>query len=81
MTRVAVIGASGHGKKVADALRALGHTMVGYLDTFKAAGTAVGADAVLGSDAEIAELAARHAIEAVVVGIGDNATQIGRAHV
>ena len=79
MTRVAVIGASGHGKKVADALRVLGHTVVGYLDTFKPAGTAVGPDAVLGSDAEIAELAERHAIEAVVVGIGDNATRVAVA--
>ena len=72
MSRVVVAGASGHGKKVADALRALGHTVVGYVDTHKPAGTVAGRDQVLGTEAELADLITRLGVEAAVVGIGDN---------
>ena len=79
MTRVVVAGASGHGKKVADALRALGHDMVGYVDTHKAEGTRIGADRVLGTEADLPGLCSSLGIEAVVVGIGDNAVRLAVA--
>ena len=75
MARVVVAGASGHGKKVVDALLALGHTVVGYVDTFKPVGAPVGAQEVLGTEADLPELCARLRIEAAVVGIGDNAVR------
>jgi sugar O-acyltransferase (sialic acid O-acetyltransferase NeuD family) len=79
MARVVVAGASGHGKKVAEALAALGHTVLGYLDTFKPAGTQVGRHQVLGAEEHLAQLVATHGIEAAVVGIGDNSVRVAMA--
>lgn len=80
MARVVVAGASGHGKKVADALHALGHTVVGFADTFKPEGTSVGGHLVLGSETDLSALCSSHGIDSVVVAIGDNATRIAVAH-
>lgn len=79
MSRVVVAGASGHGKKVVDALVALGHTVVGFVDTFKPEGTPMGGRVVLGAEADLASLCSSHGIESVVVGIGDNATRLAVA--
>lgn len=79
MARVVVVGASGHGRKVADALQQCGHTVVGFIDTHKPAGTAAGAHVVLGAEADLPSLVAQHAIDGVVVGIGDNATRLAVA--
>lgn len=80
MARVVVAGASGHGKKVADALQAMGHSVLGFVDTFKPAGTSVGGLLVLGGEIDFAALCDSHGIEAAVVGIGDNATRLAVAN-
>mgnify|MGYP003384914776 CR=1 FL=1 len=73
MDRVLVIGASGHAKVVLDILekQAL-HQVVGLLDDFKPAGTTLFGYEVVGSVSEVAQLAARHQADGVLVAIGDN---------
>jgi sugar O-acyltransferase (sialic acid O-acetyltransferase NeuD family) len=76
VARVVVVGASGHGKKVAEALLLAGeHTVVGFLDSVKTAGTQWFGLEVLGRDDELVAVAARLQVDAAVVGIGDNAAR------
>ena len=76
MARVVVAGASGHGRKVAQALQAAGHTLVGFIDTHLPMGTElsgfVAGHSVLGSEGDLSRLCEVHGIDAAVVGIGDN---------
>jgi UDP-perosamine 4-acetyltransferase len=74
---VLVVGAGGHAKVCIESLVDAGHTVVG---TVSREGVAVEGFPVpvLGTDAEVAEVAAAHGAEAVFVAVGDNA---GRAAV
>ncbi|MCE9589556.1 MAG: NeuD/PglB/VioB family sugar acetyltransferase [Planctomycetes bacterium] len=64
-----IYGAGGHGRVVADAARAQGWRVVGFLDDLAPAGTAVGESNVLSATQ------VRDARAAVIVGIGDNKTR------
>ncbi len=58
MKRIVFIGAGAHLAVVAEAARLCGHTVVGVLDAGKPVGSVAGTMMVLGSDDEIARLAA-----------------------
>lgn len=76
MARVVVIGASGHGKVVIDALERAGeHVVVGLIDARKPAGAPWYGHTVLGDEAALARLVDELALEGVVVGVGDNAVR------
>ena len=79
MARVVVVGASGHGRKVADALVQSGHTMVGFIDTNKPGGTTVDQWEVLGTEHDLSALLGAHSLDGVVMGIGDNAVRVAVA--
>lgn len=79
MARVVVVGASGHGRKVADALVQSGHTVVGFIDTHKPGGTTVDQWEVLGTERDLAGLSSSHALDGAVMGIGDNAVRVAVA--
>ncbi len=69
---VAVIGGGGHGRVIIDMIEKAGElTLVGVLDA-KPAGAEVPGYSVLGPDSQIASLAEQHALEGVVIAIGDN---------
>jgi sugar O-acyltransferase (sialic acid O-acetyltransferase NeuD family) len=73
MTRLAILGASGHGKVIADAALAAGWQKVDFFDDAWPERTAIGRWAVLGSSAEL--LANLASYQGVVVGIGHCATR------
>ncbi|MCR6636430.1 acetyltransferase [Devosia sp.] len=74
--RVAVVGASGHGRVVADILEMSSFdTMVGYFDDGRSVGDQIGEHLVLGRIEDIREVSGRVRIDRIVVGIGDNATR------
>ena len=73
MSRVLVVGASGHAKVVLDIIEQEGrHEVVGLLDDFKPPETAWYGYQVDGPVANVAELAARRNADGVFVAIGDN---------
>ena len=82
-SRFIVLGAGGHGRVVADLVRCIGHEVVGYADADvrKLGAAADGTDArVVLSQAELlaclrGDRAWRFSVEAVALGIGDNATR------
>ncbi len=65
-----VVGAGGHGKVVADILRAMGRPVAGFLDRSRTPGTVVAGLAVLGDETWLDEHPAR-----VALGVGDNANR------
>lgn len=77
--RYLVWGAGGHGRVVADLVRAVGATVVGFVDRDGPAGEAAdpGADGVVTSEAELRAALARGELpagcDAVVPALGDNA--------
>ena len=76
MSRVVVVGASGHAKVVVDTLEQAGeYEVVGYVDADKPAGTSWYGLPVLGSDADLAAVCRAHRIEGGIVGVGDNAAR------
>lgn len=76
MSRVFVIGASGHAKVVLDILEKQAvHQVVGLLDDFKPVGTVVFGYEVVGSVSEVAQLATRLQADGLLVAIGDNFTR------
>jgi sugar O-acyltransferase (sialic acid O-acetyltransferase NeuD family) len=73
MTNVVVIGASGQGKIAIDALEKAGeHRIVGWIDSFKPAGTVVYGYQVLGTENDLPLLLDRHQIYGGIIGIGVN---------
>lgn len=74
--RLAIIGASGHGRVICDAVeRSLRAHVVGFLDSGKEAGTGCLGLSVLGRVEDIAELARKHGFAACVLALGDNAVR------
>lgn len=74
-----VIGASGHGKVVAEAASAAGFSVIGHLDDVAPTGEPVSGRPRLGSCSALPALAAANAGLAVVLGIGDNAGRLAVA--
>lgn len=73
MSNIVVIGASGQGKIAADALEKAGeHQIIGWIDSFKPAGTVVYGYEILGSEAELPALIDRYEIYGGMMGIGVN---------
>ena len=73
MSRILVIGASGHAKVVLDIFeKQARHQVVGLLDDFKPVGTNWFGYEVVGSVADVAELATRLQADGLFVAIGDN---------
>lgn len=73
MSRVLVVGASGHAKVVLDILEKQGlHQVAGLLDDFKPAGTTVFGYPVLGRVADVLPLATENNADGLFVAIGDN---------
>lgn len=66
MSNVAIIGAGGHGRVVADALMSQGIRVLGYLDPALGIGTEVGGLTVLGDDSWLED----NSEVAVAVGVG-----------
>lgn len=74
--KVVVVGASGQAKIVVDALELAGrYEVVGFVDSFKAAGTPWYGLEVLGSEADLPQLVRQHRLVGGIIGIGDNATR------
>lgn len=71
---IVVIGASGHGRVVADILSQMpGYRVAGFIDGFKEKGTiCFGALTVLGGEQDLPSLMAEQQITGGIVGIGDN---------
>ena len=73
MSRVLVVGASGHAKVVLDIFeKQAQHQVVGLLDDFKPVGTMVFGYEVVGAVADVLPLATRFHADAAFVAIGDN---------
>lgn len=76
MLRLAIVGASGHGKVVLDAVLEEGkHEVIGFLDTSREVGSSFRGREVLGTQEEVRELAHRHGLDGLLVAIGDNWTR------
>ena len=73
MSRILVVGASGHAKVVLDIFEKQGrHQVVGLLDDFKPVGTTMFGYEVVGSVAEVSQLATQLLVDGLFVAIGDN---------
>ncbi len=73
MSRVLVVGASGHAKVVLDIFEKQAmHQVVGLLDDFKPIGTSVFGYEVVGSVADVCRLATELRADCLFVAIGDN---------
>ena len=76
MKRVAIVGASGHGKVVVDILNESASVeLVGFLDPHITVGEIRNGFRVLGTELDILTLRERHQIDACIIGVGDNAVR------
>lgn len=72
--RVLIVGASGHGRVVADAVESTGlHDFIGFVDASYAAGDRT--PRILGSDSDIPRIVDVHKVQGVVIAVGDNWTR------
>ena len=69
---VVILGASGHGKVVAETFRASGVSVLGFLDASKPKGTPWAQSEVLGGDDLLADLLTTHTDLVFFVALGDN---------
>lgn len=68
-----IVGSSGHAKVVIDIVERMErYRIAGLIDDFRPAGEAISGYAVLGKVADIKLLAERHALNGILVAIGDN---------
>lgn len=74
MKRLAILGASGHGKVVADAALLVGWQSVDFFDDAWPRVSSIGPWPVVGTTADLISQAPQH--EGAVVAIGDNATRL-----
>lgn len=70
MTRLAILGASGHGKVVADAALATGYDSVVFFDDAYPGKSQIGIWAVYGTSMDL--MASAKEFDGIIVGIGDN---------
>ncbi len=74
--RIVLVGASGHGRVALDAARCQDRfDLVGWTDTFVAAGTELAGLQVLGKPAELDALAREHRLDGYFLAISDNTTR------
>lgn len=74
--RIVIVGASGHGRVALDAARCQDrYELVGWTDTFVAAGTELAGLRVLGKPADLDSLAREHRLDGYFLGISDNTTR------
>ncbi|MDB3923141.1 acetyltransferase [Luminiphilus sp.] len=74
MVKIAIIGASGHARVIADIIFSSPEcTVVGFVDNAQLPGGNIIGIPILGSDEDMRGLQARYGFEACVIGIGDNA--------
>jgi sugar O-acyltransferase (sialic acid O-acetyltransferase NeuD family) len=70
---VVIVGASGHGKVIADIIEEQGrYRILGFLDTFKQMGMRLGRYSVIGRETDIPDLVRQYRGLGVIVGIGNN---------
>jgi sugar O-acyltransferase (sialic acid O-acetyltransferase NeuD family) len=74
LRRLAVLGASGHGKVVADAAAQAGWSDITFYDDRLSQSTPVGPWAIAGGTAELLQMRANY--DAAVVAIGDNSSRL-----
>ena len=75
-TRIAIVGASGHGLVVADIVRCDGrHELVGFLDSGKPVGAGPAGLPILGPGEAVAALAREHGLTECLVAVGHNDTR------
>ena len=67
--RLLIVGAGGHGRAVADVATAAGWTVAGFIER----SSADAAPDIIGRDDELSACVARHAIDGVLVGVGNTA--------
>lgn len=72
MERIVIIGASSHGKVVADILKSQGKTIVGFIDSTKQIGSTILSFPILGREEELPVLITEHTMTHVIVAVGDN---------
>lgn len=74
--RVLILGASGHGRVIADAILSRNdHVVVGFVDAkYPESGMPLSRP-LLGSDVDLSRIVSEHTIEGIVVAIGDNWTR------
>ncbi|MGH8020011.1 MAG: acetyltransferase [Opitutaceae bacterium] len=71
--RLAIVGASSHGRVVADAvIRAGVHTLIGFIDSGKPVGAGWCGHEILGPMERVSGVRLEHKIEGCVIAIGDN---------
>jgi sugar O-acyltransferase (sialic acid O-acetyltransferase NeuD family) len=74
--RIVIVGASGHGRVALDAARCQDRfELVGWTDTFVAAGTELAGLQVLGKPADLDALAREHRLDGYFLAISDNTTR------
>jgi sugar O-acyltransferase (sialic acid O-acetyltransferase NeuD family) len=74
--RIVLVGASGHGRVALDAARCQDRfDLVGWTDTFVAAGTELAGLQVLGKPADLDALAREHRLDGYFLAISDNTTR------
>ena len=78
MKRLAILGASGHGKVLADAALLAGWQCLVFFDDAWPRVSVIGSWAVEGSTAELLRDSAQ--FDGAVVAIGDNATRLAKQH-
>jgi sugar O-acyltransferase (sialic acid O-acetyltransferase NeuD family) len=73
MRNIVVAGASGQAKIVVDVLeRTVQYQVIGYVDTYKEAGTWWYGYPILGTEKDLPLLIKKHCITGVMLGVGDN---------
>ncbi len=70
--RIFIFGASGHGLVTMEAAVAQGHVVVGWIDSFKPAGSKVAGLAILGTPDQLPELMTKHQASVGILAISDN---------
>ena len=73
--RIAILGASGHGIAALDAAQRQGLEVVGFLDSFKPAGSPAGPLKVLGHPDDTSRLIREHRFSGVFLGVSNNFTR------
>ncbi|NJN31306.1 MAG: acetyltransferase [Synechococcales cyanobacterium RM1_1_8] len=76
MENIVVIGSSGHAKVIIDIIRQEGkYHLAGLVDQFRAIDETTLGYGILGGEADLPGLVQRHALQGIIIAIGDNFTR------
>ncbi len=75
LSRIAIIGAAGHGLVTLEAALAQGYEVAGFLDSFKPAGLEVLGHRVLGHPDQLAALMQKHRFNGGILAVSNNLTR------